>query len=158
MTDAQFTQLAERYMDMVYRIAFNALGNGADAEDVVQNVMLRLYRSGPDFESQAHAKYWLCRVAVNESRRLAGAPWRKKVISMDALRFAAAPEPEQRELLQTVMSLPEKYRLPLYLYYYEDYSVAQISRILGRGQSTIQTQLARARRLLKDKLTKEGGT
>ena len=70
MNESRFTALAEQYMDMVYRIALNALGSAADAEDVVQNVMLRLYRSDPDFESEEHARRWLIRVAVSERHHL----------------------------------------------------------------------------------------
>ena len=69
-----FPALAEKYMDMVYRIALNALGSAADAEDVTQNVMVRLYRADPDFESEEHARRWLIRVAVNESKRFMGVP------------------------------------------------------------------------------------
>ena len=87
MNESRFTALVEKYMDMVYRIALNAVGSAADAEDVVQNVMLRLYRADPDFESEEHARRWLIRVAVNESKRLVG--------------------------------LPPKYRVPMYLYYFE---------------------------------------
>ena len=78
MNESRFTALAEKYMDMVYRIALNALGSVADAEDVTQNVMVRLYRADPDFESEEHAKRWLVRVAVNESKRLVGLPWKKR--------------------------------------------------------------------------------
>ena len=127
MNESRFTALAERYMDMVYRIALNALGSAADAEDVTQNVMLRLYRSDPDFESEEHARRWLIRVAVNESKRLAGLPWKKREASLEEVLNASAEEDDlQKSLIRKVAGLPPKYRVAMYLYYFEGYSVKAV--------------------------------
>lgn len=156
MNEKGFTALAEKYMNMVYRIALNGTGSVRDAEDVTQNVMLRLYRSGPDFESEEHAKYWLIRVAVNESKRMTGLSWRRRETGYEeALNAFPAEDRLHRNLLHQVMELPPKYRVPLYLYYFEGYRVKEISAILGRSQSTIQTQLARGREKLRAVLQEE---
>ena len=127
MNESRFTALAERYMDMVYRIARNALGSAADAEDVTQNVMLRLYRSDPDFESEEHARRWLIRVAVNESKRLVGLPWKKREASLEEVLNASAEEDDlQKSLIRKVAGLPPKYRVAMYLYYFEGYSVKAV--------------------------------
>lgn len=127
MNESRFTALAERYMDMVYRIALNALGSAADAEDVTQNVMLRLYRSDPDFESEEHARRWLIRVAVNESKRLVGLPWKKREASLKEVLNASAEEDNlQKSLIRKVAGLPPKYRVAMYLYYFEGYSVKAV--------------------------------
>ena len=127
MNESRFTALAERYMDMVYRIALNASGSAADAEDVVQNVMLRLYRSDPDFESEEHARRWLIRVAVNESKRLVGLPWKKREASLEEVLNASAEEDDlQKSLIRKVAGLPPKYRVAMYLYYFEGYSVKAV--------------------------------
>ena len=127
MNESRFTALAERYMDMVYRIALNASGSAADAEDVVQNVMLRLYRSDPDFESEEHARCWLIRVAVNESKRLVGLPWKKREASLEEVLNASAEEDDlQKSLIRKVAGLPPKYRVAMYLYYFEGYSVKAV--------------------------------
>lgn len=127
MNESRFTALAERYMDMVYRIALNALGSAADAEDVTQNVMLRLYRSDPDFESEEHARRWLIRVAVNESKRLVGLPWKKREASLKEVLNASAEEDDlQKSLIRKVAGLPPKYRVAMYLYYFEGYSVKAV--------------------------------
>jgi len=149
-TQNDFASLAERHMDMVYRIAFHDLGSPQDADDVTQEVFLRLLRADPRFESDAHARHWLVRVTLNECRRLRMAPWRRRVVPlaeyMDALRW----EPlEQLEVLEAVMSLPRKYRVPLYLYYYEGCSTGEIAELLGRGPGAVRTQLARGRQQLK---------
>ena len=72
----EFTILAEGHMDLVYRVALNCVRHPTDADDVTQNVMLRLLRAGPQFESEEHARRWLIRVTANESKRLLSAPWR----------------------------------------------------------------------------------
>ena len=156
LIDQEFSSLAQTYLDMVYRVALSCVGRPADADDVTQNTMLRLCRAKVSFESQEHARRWLIRVAVNESRRLLTAPWRSRTVSLEELEatLPAQPAPE-REVLQAVLSLPKKYRLPLYLYYYEGYSVGEIGAILGRNPSTIQTHLARGRERLKAMLTEE---
>ena len=150
MDSQDFSALAQTYLDMVYRVALSCVGHPADADDVTQNTMLRLCRAKVRFESQEHARRWLIRVAVNESRRLLTAPWRARTVSLNELAATLpAQPPQEREVLHAVLSLPKKYRLPLCLYYYEGYSVAEIASILGRNPSTIQTHLARGREQLK---------
>ena len=156
LTDQEFSSLAQTYLDMVYRVALSCVGRPADADDVTQNTMLRLCRAKVSFESQEHARRWLIRVAVNESRRLLTAPWRSRTVSLEELEATLPAQPAlEREVLQAVLSLPKKYRLPLHLYYYEGYSVGEIGAILGRNPSTIQTHLARGRERLKAMLTEE---
>ena len=156
LTDQEFSSLAQTYLDMVYRVALSCVGRPADADDVTQNTMLRLCRAKVSFESQEHARRWLIWVAVNESRRLLTAPWRSRTVSLEELEATLPAQPAlEREVLQAVLSLPKKYRLPLYLYYYEGYSVGEIGAILGRNPSTIQTHLARGRERLKAMLTEE---
>ena len=156
MNESRFTALAEQYMDMVYRIALNASGSAADAEDVVQNVMLRLYRSDPDFESEEHARRWLIRVAVNESKRLVGLPWKKREASFEeVLNIADGTDSFQQGLLMKVAGLPPKYRVPMYLYYYEGYSVKEIAELTGSKISTLHTRLARGREKLRAVLEEE---
>lgn len=157
MERESFSALAERHMPLVYRVALNCVGRPADADDVTQNVMLRTLRSAPDFEGEEHTRRWLIRVTVNESRRLLTAPWRNRTVSLAELEGALpAQAPEERELLEQVLSLPAKYRLPLYLYYYEGYSVEEVGRLIGRKASTVQTQLARGREKLRTLLREEG--
>lgn len=156
MNEKEFTALAEAYMDMVYRIALNVVGNRSDAEDTVQNVMLRLYRSAPAFENEQHAKHWLIRVTMNESKRIVTLPQKKREAELDeAARDFAAEDSLQRSLLRQVAELAPKYRVVLYLYYFEGYSVKEIGEILGRRVSTVQTQLARGRDKLKEALKEE---
>ena len=157
MNESRFTALAEKYMDMVYRIALNALGSAADAEDVTQNVMVRLYRADPDFESEEHAKRWLIRVAVNESKRLVGLPWKKREASFEEVLNAASVEADglQKDLVRKIAQLQPKYRVPMYLYYFEGYSIKEIAELTGSKTSTLQTRLARGREKLREVLEEE---
>ena len=157
MNESRFAALAEKYMDMVYRIALNALGSVADAEDVTQNVMVRLYRADPDFESEEHAKRWLVRVAVNESKRLVGLPWKKREASFEEVLNAASVEADglQKDLVRKIAQLQPKYRVPMYLYYFEGYSIKEIAELTGSKTSTLQTRLARGREKLREVLEEE---
>ena len=155
LTDQEFTAAAERYMDMSYRIAVNYLGRCADAEDAVQNTMLRLCRTDTAFDGENHLRHWIIHVTLNECRRLAISFWRTRALPLDEGPEPTFSQPERQELYDAVMSLPRKYRLPLYLYYYEDYSVAEIADVMGLKPSTVQTRLSRAREKLKAMLTEE---
>ena len=154
-TDEQFTECAKKYMDTVFRVAFNYLKSHSDADDITQNVLLKLYQSKKSFENESHLKHWLIRVAINECKRTLLSPWRK-IEPLELLDdYASTLEfktPEQSELFHNVMELPEKYRVAILLYYFEDYSIEEISRLLRISKSTAGTRLRRAREKLKLKL------
>ncbi len=149
LTNQQFTCLVKKYIDTVFRIALNQTKSVPDAEDITQNVFLALLREKKDFSSDEHIKAWLIRVAVNECRKWHRSPWRKHVpIAEYAATLPQATE-QDRDILAAVMALPRKYRLPIYLYYYEAYSTQQIAEILKLPKGTVCTYLSRGRGLLK---------
>ena len=154
MEDEEFVGYVWDYTDAVYRMAFHACKNPADSQDIVQNVFLRLYRSNPEFDSREHARRWILRVAVNESKRLVCSAWFHRHISLEetAQNFEIA-SPEETGLFQAVMALPRKYRVPLYLYYYEGYPVKEVAALCGLKDSTVRTRLQRARERLKKELS-----
>jgi len=152
MTDEKFEQAARTYSDTVFRVAYHALRSRPDAEDVTQSVLLKLYRAADEFESEAHLKHWLLRVALNESRKVLRSAWRKRTIPLEDWD-GPAEEKEETGVLAAVMALEGKYRVPVYLYYYEGFSVKEIAQALGAKESTIQTRLQRAREKLKLVLT-----
>ena len=148
-----FRALAENYRSMVYRIALNFFRNIQDAEDATQEVMLKLYLRTEPFDSQDHARNWLIQVTLNHCRSVWRSPWRQRV-SLEELT-AAIPfsRPEDGELFQTVMSLPEKHRTVLYLFYYEDMSVREIAEVLKLSETAVTSRLSRARNALKNEWT-----
>ena len=156
MTDQRFREAVELYGDTVFRLAYSYLKNRADAEDVMQETLLKLYVEPKDFESPDHEKHWLLRVAANECRKLLRSPWRRRTGPLgQAAEAAVFDRPAQSELFRQVMALPPKYRVPLYLYYYEELTTQEIADALGRSPSTVRTQLSRAREQLKSLLLEE---
>lgn len=154
MEKEPFEEAARRYGDTVYRVACHALGDRAEAEDVTQTVLLRLYQHSGGFESEEHQKRWLLRVAVNESRKVLRTPWRRRTVPLEDWD-GPAPEREEQGVLEAVLALEAKYRLPVYLYYYEGCSIKETAQILRANPSTVQTRLQRAREKLKWALSDE---
>lgn len=155
MTDQTFERLARAYGDTVFRVACHALGSRQDAEDVSQGVLLKLYQTDKSFASDDHAKHWLIRVTVNDCRKLLRAPWRARTLPLEAWDGPAAEAEDHSDVLAAVMALPCKYRVCVYLYYYEQYPIRDIAQALGTRESTVQTRLARAREKLKQTLSGE---
>lgn len=155
LTDREFTAAAERHLDMVYRIALNWFREPADAEDAAQNAMLRLWRAEKPFADDEHLRRWLVRVTLNECKRISAHPWRRRTVPLENCPEPVFSDPARQTLFQEVMTLPSKYRVPLYLYYYEGYGVWEIGEMLEVKTSTIQTRLARARAKLKTQLEEE---
>ena len=137
---------------MVYRIALNWFRSPADAEDAAQNAMLRLWQTDTEFRREEHLRYWLVRTTLNECKRISGHPWRKRMVSLENCPEPVFSDPARQTLFQEVMELPMKYRLPLYLYYYEGYSVDEVGEMLRLKASTVQTRLARGRAKLRTQL------
>ncbi len=144
-----FDALARRYMDMVYRIAFSMTKNRADADDISQNVLLKLYKTDKAFRDEEHRKSWLIRVTVNECRRLWRSPWRKTEPLEEYAALLPFEDARESEVFLAVMGLDAKYRAVVVLYYYEGYSLAEIAGLLGIPAATAGTRLARARAKLK---------
>lgn len=154
MTQAEFIPLAERYKDTVYRIALNYYGSPYDADDTVQDVMLKLFQRQEPFESEEHARYWLIRVTINQCRN--GLRWARLRRHEDLDSVSASvqfQQPEHSRVYREVMALPERYRTVLYLFYYEELSVNKIALLLGIKPTAVTTRLSRARQKLKAKLT-----
>ncbi len=151
-TDEQFTALAKKYIDTVFRVALNYLKNGEDADDVTQNVFLKLWKEKKAFQSDEHVRYWLIRVTINECKSLLRAPWRSSESFDDYARTLHFDTPARSDLFYAVMDLPQKYRVPIYLYYYEGYSTEEIAAILKLPRATVMTHLHRARKLLREEL------
>ena len=145
-----------RYADRVYASAFSITRDPTDADDATQDTFLRYHARSDDFDSEAHLKAWLLRVAINRAKDLSGSFWRRNTTAledyMETLEFQA---PEDSELFRAVMALPEKYRVVIHLHYYEGYGVDEIAALLGRRPGTVKSQLSRGRMLLKHALQEE---
>jgi RNA polymerase sigma factor (sigma-70 family) len=139
-------EFVRKHESRLYRAAIAVMGNRADAEDVVQDVFIKVLEKRPEFESPEHEIAWLLRVTVNLCRsRMRSAWWKKTGPLLDT--YPARSEGE-RELMETILSLPAKYRIVLHLFYYEGYSTREIAEVTDQKESTVRSLLTRARQRL----------
>lgn len=150
----KITATLEKYSDMVRRICFLYLKNSADVDDIFQEVFLKLLQRKTLFISDEHEKAWLIRVTINKCKDVFKSFWRKNVDPIENMEFAFEDDAE-KELLQVVLSLPEKYKDVIYLYYYEGYNVPEMANMLNKNENTIYSHLHRAKSLIKEKLEVE---
>lgn len=148
-TEEQYTDLVNKYIDTVFRVALNYLKNPTEAEDVTQTVFEKLWCQTNFFEGEAHIKHWLIRVTINACKHILRSPWWKQEPIEDYARILAFENRERSDLFCAVMKLPKKYRLPIYLFYYEGYDTSEIGKILKIPKGTVCTNLRRGRELLK---------
>lgn len=142
----------ERYGPALQRLAYVYLKNIHDAEDAVQDVFLAYLRSTAVFSAEEQRRAWLMTVTANRCRSLLRSPRRQTEPLSEELACLPA---EESDLLRAVLALEEKYRLPIHLYYYEGYSIAEIAALLHRSAATVGSQLARGREKLKKMLEEE---
>ena len=136
--------------------AFNVCKSTQDAEDVVQDTFLQYISVKKHFETEQHIRAWLIRVAINKAKNKNAAFFRRHVVPLeDYMETVSFDSPESSEVFEVVMGLPEKYRVVIHLFYYEDYSVKEIADILKITESNVKVRLSRGRLILKNKL-KEG--
>ena len=146
----------DAYADRVFAAAFSVCGNRDDADDVTQDVFLKYQTAAKDYADETHLRAWLLRTAINRAKDLKSSFRRKNTVPWeDYMGEAAFEEPADGDLFRAVMALPEKYRVPIHLFYYEDYSIKEIAKMLRRGEGTVKSQLSRGRALLKSTLAEE---
>ena len=152
MSKEKFARLAEKYMDTIFRVAYSWLKNRDLANDVTQEVLIKLYKTTTEFETEAHIKNWLIRVTANECKMIFRSPWSKREDIADYAETLGLEDESYSDLFQAVMKLDKKYSVPIMLFYYEGYSTAEISTMIGVPEKTVSTRLFRARTKLKDYL------
>ena len=148
--DIPAKQLLEMYSGMIYRIAFSRTQNKADAEDITQDVFLKYIKADKKFKDEEHRKAWLLRVAINHTNDFVKSAHYRSRASLEEIPDSEIHIEEKSEVYYAVQSLPEKYRLVVHLFYYEDMSVAEISKITKTKETTVKSQLSRARDMLRE--------
>ncbi len=152
-SEQEVNRAIERYSDTIRRLCMVHLKNYADTEDIFQTVFLKYVLSSISFENEEHEKAWLIRVTINACKDLLKSFFRSHMVPLDEIMEQPAfLPPDHREVLEAVLSLPQKYRDVVYLHYYEDYTAPEISRILGKNVNTVYTLLTRSRQMLREKL------
>ncbi|WP_312938957.1 RNA polymerase sigma factor [Oscillibacter sp.] len=153
MMKSSVETLVEKYRNNLYAAAFNMCNQAQDAEDVVQDTFIQYLSCKKDFESEQQIRAWLLRVAINKAKNKNNTFFRRNSLpledSIEPLTFASE---EASELFEAVMNLPEKYRIVIHLFYYEDYSVNEIADILKLTPGNVKVRLSRGRMSLRNAL------
>ena len=151
--EQEINKAIERYADTVRRLCMLHLKNHADTEDIFQTVFLKYALHTEPFTDAEHEKAWLIRITINACKDLLKSFFRSRTVSLDeVLEQPAALAPDHREVVEAVLSLPQKYRDVIYLHYYEGYSAPEIAHILKKNVNTVYTLLGRAKQQLREAL------
>ena len=152
--DCNIENLVNKYGDTVYRLAFSYMKSKQDAEDVSQDVFIKLFEYNGKFENEKHEKLWIMRVTSNICKNKLKLFWRRNICSIDEVQEHPYYDEYSSENLvyKSVISLPAKYSTVIHLFYYEDMSVREIAESIDIKESTVKSHLHRGRMLLKNKL------
>ena len=139
------------YADTLYRVCLAMLRDPFEAEDTVQELFLAYFRSDKLFESEEHKRAWLVRCAVNRCKNVISFRRRHGQISLDELQecTGVSLDTENRDILDALLKLPQKYRIVMTLHYVEEYKVSETAAILGLKESAVKMRLQKGRKLLE---------
>lgn len=152
-----FRKHFEENSKMVYSVAFTMMKNSADANDIMQEVFLKYYQNMDKLTGDSHIRPWLITVTMNSCRNYLRSGWFSRTVRSDELAETGYEQDfgEKSQLFYAVMKLPEKERMPIHLFYYEDCSTAEIARLLKMKESTVRVRLMRGRDRLRKILKEE---
>lgn len=156
---AEIEGILEQYGDMIYRVAYLQLKSRDRADDIYQEVCLRLLKRQSGFDGEEHLRAWLLRATHDCCRDFWKSAWYRRVSLDDELLREIPETPSEQEtgfLTECMQRLPEKYRIILHLYYYEEYSIKEVAELLTMKESTVASRLSRGRSRLK-KIVEKGG-
>lgn len=160
MDEQELTQIIKSYGGAVFRAAFCYVRNRADADDIMQDTFLAFLceiRRGKQFNDSGHIRAWLIRTAVNRAKNVLHAGHTRLCVPLEQAQEIAVEASQGADgTLPILMQLDKKYRLVLYLFYYEELSVKEIAAALGQTRTSVTTRLSRGRKKLAELLTKEG--
>ncbi len=150
-------EVVRHYSPMIYRLALTKVQSVPDAEDILQEVFLKLMMNTKPFESEEHRKAWLLRVTLNCCNSHFVAPWKKNVTSLDDVMLSMIPDEsagglpgdEGPDVYAEVLKLPQNMKEVVLLFYFEEMSIREISQVLQTSEANIKKRLSRARQKLK---------
>lgn len=163
LSDEVTDDVVRYYSPMVYRIALTKTQSSHDADDIFQEVFLKLVMNTKPFETEEHRKAWLIRVTINCCNSHFTAPWRKNIDSLDDAIVSQIPDESSEDfdlgdgpdIYSQVLKLPQNMREVILLYYYEEMSIREISQVLQTSEVNVKKRLSRARQKLKLELAGE---
>lgn len=143
-------KLLTDYGDLLYRISFSIVGNGADAEDMVQDAFVTYTREAPSFQDDGHERQWLIKVVRNNSLMFLRKNKNRERI-LEEYAGMNVGSPADYGIMEALKQVSEKYRTVLILHYVEEYRVEEIAGMLGKSVSAIKMRLKRGRAILAEK-------
>lgn len=156
MTNDDYISAVKRNSQRLYMLALSFTKNHSDAEDIMQDVFLKLLRHNKSFNNEEHLDKWLTVVCVNESKNYIKSPFRKNTVLLDEAKdLYTFDTVNDYDIFKSVMSLPKKERTVIHLFYYEDLPVKEIAKMLKIKESAVKTRLSRGRKHLKEMLGDE---
>lgn len=152
MDKERFTQLALAQQRRMYRIAVSYTASSADAEDAMQEALLRAWDKRDSLRDESLFATWLTRILINECKSLLRK--RRKQFAVPALPNLSTPPEDERaaQVRQTLFAMPERYRVPLVLNLLEGYTMQGISEMLRLPLGTVKTRIARGKKQLKEEV------
>ena len=147
-------RVVHTYGNMLFRLCLITLGNASDAEDVIQETMITYLQKKSEFKDAEHEKAWLITVASNKCKDLLRFRARHPMIDLEQIQEFAA-EDSDSGILEALMTLPEKFRIVLILYYVEEYRIEDIAKVIGKTPSAVKMRLQKGRGLLEKVYRKE---
>lgn len=159
MNDTQARRLVNTYADLILRVSCHYLNHTCDAEDVCQTVFLKYLTHNLSFRSPEHEKAWIIRTTINVCKDLLKSADRSRTAALEEPMGICPPPQPQSELMDAIRHLPEKYRVSIYLHYYEGYTAQEIGKLMDKRENTVCSYLTRGRKMLKRMLSdqEEGG-
>lgn len=156
MTNDDYISAVKRNSQRLYMLALSFTKNHSDAEDIMQDVFLKLLKHNKSFNNEEHLDKWLTVVCVNESKNYIKSPFRKNTVLLDEAKdLYTFDTVNDYDIFKSVMSLPKKERTVIHLFYYEDLPVKEIAKMLKIKESAVKTRLSRGRKHLKEMLGDE---
>lgn len=156
MDRLDYEKAVNNYATMVYRIAFSYTNSKYDAEDILQEVFLKLLQTNTDFSDEEHVKHWLVRVTINQGKNLHKSFWKRNVEVSEPGTFKPEwKEEKEQRLYEELQQLSGKYRVMLHLYYFEGYKIREIAQMFHMRESTVNTRIDRGRKLLREILEED---
>jgi len=158
--NTEYSEIIKNHSEMVYRIAFTGTANVSDAEDITQNVFMKLFKHIKNFENDEHCKAWLIKVTLNEVKLLKRSAWFRKRDSSSEINDIHSNDDiciqtENKLVYEAVMKLNQDQRIAVILFYFYDYPCSDIAKMSGTKETTVRSRLKRAREKLKTVLKEE---
>ncbi len=142
-------EVVHTYGNMLFRLCLVTLGNESDAQDALQEVFIKYMLKAPEFKNEEHKKAWLLKVAANQCKDILRFKKRQQIVNLEEIKVCME-ENSETGILDALMTLPDKFRMVLFLYYVEEYEVQRIAAMIGKTPSAVKMRLQKGRRLLKE--------